>query len=96
MVKRLDLALHDRAFLKNDVAFLVEDLLANARIRLAVTVWILKRMIDRGDAGGSSLPIISTLCKSREEDLLSRLTEELSRKEPFDVVSRNRRSTRVV
>lgn len=48
LVGRLDPATRDRAVAKNDVVHLVDDLLEDDRIRLAVTLFALRRMVEKG------------------------------------------------
>ncbi len=47
LVEQLDPGTHARAMAKNDVAFLVEDLLDPADVRLAVTLLVLKTMSEQ-------------------------------------------------
>jgi hypothetical protein len=57
LVAVLDPPVHAAALHKNDMAFLVEDLLASEDVRLAVTLCVTRRMRDRGALriGGGTL-----------------------------------------
>ncbi|GAB2891874.1 hypothetical protein GCM10027074_70090 [Streptomyces deserti] len=64
LVARLDPATHDAAMAKNDVASLVEDLLAPDDVRLAVTLLTAQRQIDQGRACVAGDPQLAELLGS--------------------------------
>jgi hypothetical protein len=72
LVSRLDPATHLTAVAKNDVAFLVEDLLAPADVRLAVTLRATAGMVADGSAVTQGDPLLADILRS--DDLLTSCT----------------------
>lgn len=71
MVAVLDPPAHAAALGKNDVAFLVEDLLASEDVRLAATICVTRRMLDRGAVRIGGSPALPGFHGMPEPELLA-------------------------
>jgi hypothetical protein len=70
LVRQLDAKTHANAMLKNDVAFLVEDLLAPEDVRLAVTILLLRLMHEKQQVALSEDSPVRALLDAHPSTLL--------------------------